>query len=35
MVAGGAVVGRDVPPRATAIGNPARIVRHKEEPAHA
>jgi acetyltransferase-like isoleucine patch superfamily enzyme len=29
-VAGGAVVGRDVPPHATAIGNPARIVHRRE-----
>ena len=34
-VAGGAVVGRDVPPRATAIGNPARIIRASESMAEA
>ena len=31
MVAGGAVVGHDVPPGATAIGNPARIQRSTQE----
>ena len=35
MVAGGSVVGSDVPAHTTAIGNPARIIRRGQEPAHA
>lgn len=34
-VAGGAVVGRDVPPYATALGNPARIVHARTSVAEA
>ena len=33
VVGAGAVVTRDVPPYAVAVGNPARVVRHRFAPA--